>query len=57
MKIKITLSKIILISGFIFSGMIAISNTTPSAKTVTTETEKTIRTYFKFPQVLLPHLN
>jgi len=55
MKTQITFTKVILIAGLIFTTLIAVSNTTPSTSTVNTETEKTIRNYFKFPQVLLPN--
>lgn len=48
-------TKLILITGLIFTTLLAVANTTPSTTIVTTETEKTIRDYFKFPQVLMPH--
>ncbi len=51
----INFTKIILIAGLIFTTVVAVSNTTPSTTKTPNETEKTIRTYFKFPQVLLPH--
>lgn len=51
----INLTKIILITGLILTTLVAVSNTTPSSSAVPAETEKTIRNYFKFPQVLLPH--
>lgn len=41
-------------TSLVFTTLLAVANTSPSSKTVTAETEKTIRTYFKFPQVLLP---
>jgi len=55
MKRTIHFTKIILIAGLIFTTLVAVSNTTPSTASVPDETEKTIRSYFKFPQVLLPH--
>lgn len=54
MNSKTALSKIILATGLVLITLASISNTPPSA-TVTGETEKTIRSYFKFPQILLPH--
>lgn len=56
MKTQLALSKILLITGLIFTTLLAVSkNTTPSAALVSNETEKTIRNYFRFPQILLPH--
>lgn len=55
MKTKITLIKISLLAGLIFSTFLVRSNNDP-AKGVSTETAKTIRKYFKFPQVLLPQM-
>ncbi|PBQ31494.1 hypothetical protein CNR22_06855 [Sphingobacteriaceae bacterium] len=55
MNTQITFTKIILITGLIFTTLLAVANTTPSASVVTSETEKTIRDYFKFPQILMPH--
>ncbi|WP_317898655.1 hypothetical protein [Aurantibacillus circumpalustris] len=54
MKTHITLLKFSLILSLLFTTFVAFSHTDPSKKTVTEETEKTIRSYFKFPQVLLP---
>jgi hypothetical protein len=54
MKTQITITKILLITGLIFSTLLALSNTSPVTNTVTKDTEKTIRNYFKFPQILLP---
>ena len=54
-KTKITFTKIVLMTSLIFTTLLAVANTNPSSTPVSTETEKTIRTYFKFPQVLLPH--
>jgi len=53
-KTKITFTKIFLITGLIFTTLLAVANNTPSATAVSSTTEKTIRDYFKFPQILLP---
>lgn len=55
MKTQITFTKIILMTGLIFTTLLAVANTAPSSSVLTGETEKTIRHYFKFPQLLLPH--
>jgi hypothetical protein len=50
--------KIILLCGLTFSSLIAMSNNTLPTNTVNPRNaERTIKNYFKFPQVLLPHLN
>lgn len=54
MKTKIALTKVLLITALIFTTLITVSNTLPSAPAAG-EAEKTIRNYFRFPQVLLPH--
>jgi hypothetical protein len=54
MKTQITLLKFGLILSLLFTTFVAFSSTDPIKKSVTNETEKTIRSYFKFPQVLLP---
>jgi hypothetical protein len=54
MKTQLTLSKIALVAGLLFTTLLAVAHTSPTTGTVTGETEKTIRSYFKFPQVLLP---
>jgi hypothetical protein len=41
----------------LFTASLAVANTDPKTNTVTTATQKTIREYFKFPQVLLPMQN
>lgn len=55
MNIQLTFTKILLITGLIFTTLLAVANKNPSAGAVKSETEKTIRDYFKFPQVLMPH--
>lgn len=55
MKTKATIIKISLLAGLILTSLAGWSNSTPNSGTVTSETERTIRSYFKFPQVLLPH--
>jgi hypothetical protein len=54
MKTKIKLIRMYLVTVLILTTLVVVSNTTPSSGSVTRETEKTIRNYFKFPQVLLP---
>ena len=54
MKTQITLLKFSLILSLLFTTFVAYSHTDPARKNVSNETEKTIRNYFKFPQVLLP---
>jgi hypothetical protein len=54
-KTPLNLLKTLLITGLLLTTLTAVSNNTPSSNTVTNETEKTIRNYFKFPQILLPH--
>jgi hypothetical protein len=56
MKTQIALIKTVLIAGSLFSSLLASSNTNPTSGKGSAETEKTIRTYFKFPQVLMPHI-
>lgn len=57
MKTKLNIIKISLLAGLVFSALLVRSNTEPSAKGVPVETAKTIRKYFKFPQVLIPQLH
>ncbi len=54
MKTKIKTLKTLLIVGFITLSLLAVANTTPVADKNNTVTEKTIRDYFKFPQILIP---
>ena len=54
-KTPLNLLKTLLITGLLLTTLTAVSNNTPASTTVTNETEKTIRNYFKFPQILLPH--
>ena len=56
MKTKISLLKSALITGLIFTALMARPNNAPVSGTVTSETEKAIRNYFKFPQILMPHM-
>ena len=44
----------VLMSGLILTAFIALADNTPPRKTTNISAEKTIREYFKFPQVLLP---
>lgn len=55
MKTKLNFIKMSLFVALVFTSVIGLSNTSPASGTVTSETERTIRSYFKFPQVLLPH--
>jgi hypothetical protein len=55
MKTQINFLKAALITGLIFTALLASSNTSPASGNVSGETEKTIRNYFKFPQILMPH--
>ena len=49
------LTKLVLITGLSLFTLSVKSNTAPKSSTATTETEKTIKDYFKFPQILMPH--
>jgi hypothetical protein len=56
MKTKVNkLTKLVLLLSLSLTTFFAVSNNTPVSNSVTVETEKTIRNYFKFPQVLIPH--
>jgi hypothetical protein len=44
---------LLLFCSLFFTTLLAVANTTPTTS-VSSSTEKTIRQYFKFPQVLLP---
>ncbi len=57
MKTKLNIIKISLLFGLVFSALLVRSNTEPSSKGVPVETAKTIRKYFKFPQVLIPQMH
>lgn len=46
--------KLLLFASFIFNGLIMVANNTPATNSVNASTEKTIRDYFRFPQILLP---
>jgi hypothetical protein len=48
--------KTIFLTGLLLATLLVRPNNTPSSGTVTNETEKTIRNYFKFPQVLIPSM-
>ncbi len=54
MKTEIKTLKTLLIAGFITLSLLAVANTTPLVNKNNLATEKTIRDYFKFPQVLIP---
>jgi ABC-type phosphate/phosphonate transport system substrate-binding protein len=54
MKTLSNLSKMILIAGFSLLTLAIRSNTVPAETTKTKDTEKTIKSYFKFPGVLVP---
>jgi hypothetical protein len=55
MKTKMKIFKVSLLTGLFFISLTALATNTPTPSgTVTGEAEKTIRQYFKFPQVLLP---
>lgn len=56
MKTKITFIKTALVAGLILTTLLATPNNAPLSGTVTNETEKTIRNFFKFPQILMPHM-
>ncbi|HOZ87665.1 MAG TPA: hypothetical protein PL029_07905 [Bacteroidia bacterium] len=47
--------KLALLSGIIFSALVSVSSTLPHTTPGNNETEKAIKNYFRFPQVLLPH--
>ncbi|MES2678985.1 MAG: hypothetical protein V4635_03830 [Bacteroidota bacterium] len=47
--------KLALLSGIIFSALVSVSSTLPRTTPRGNETEKVIKNYFRFPQVLLPH--
>lgn len=56
MKTLNSLNKTLCVGLLMFSTLLALSNTSPEkSKTGAMVTEKTIRDYFKFPQVLLNH--
>ena len=56
MKTKInTLKKVLLISSLIFSIGIIKATNAPVSNTVSSETVKTIKDYFKFPRILMPY--
>jgi hypothetical protein len=48
--------KMSLVTGLILTSLLAKPNTSPVSGTITRETERTIRNYFKFPQILIPHM-
>ena len=48
-------TKTVLITGLIFSALISMSTNLPVSTPGNSETEKTIKNYFKFPQILIPH--
>lgn len=47
--------KTVLFTCLLFSALITMSANLPGSKPGSPETEKTIKNYFKFPQILLPH--
>jgi hypothetical protein len=47
--------KLLLIAVFVLNGLIAMANNGAPTNTVNSSTEKTIKDYFRFPQILLPH--
>ena len=56
MKTQInTLKKVLLISSLIFSIGIIKATNAPVSNTVSSETVKTIKDYFKFPRILMPY--
>ena len=55
MKTSINPLKLSLLAALFFISLSVLANTNPASNTVTSETEKTIKSYFKFPQVLLPN--
>lgn len=57
MKTKLNIIKISLLAGLVFSTLYLRSNTDPASKGVSVETAKSIRKYFKFPQVLIPQMH
>lgn len=50
---KNTLIRLALLSGLIFSALFAMSTPLPTTNTATAESSKTIKAYFKFPQILV----
>jgi hypothetical protein len=54
----LTKFKLLLVSSLFLNAFTMLSNTNPPLTgTVNTAAEKTIKSYFKFPQVLIPHTN
>jgi hypothetical protein len=49
------LVKLAMLSGIIFSALVSVSSTLPRTTPGNIESEKVIKNYFRFPQVLLPH--
>lgn len=52
---RFLISRLMLAAVFIFPAFVALSTPLPLANTATTESKKTIREYFKFPQILVTH--
>lgn len=46
--------KIALFSALLLNGLALLAATTPATNTINASAEKTIRDYFRFPQILLP---
>jgi len=54
MKLKNKITKMVLLTGLVITTISATANTNSLSDPTSVETEKTIKDYFKFPQIIIP---